>query len=636
MCGFVGFFEPGGFVSSKSENVLYQMRDKLIHRGPDDGGVWFDGEAGIGLTHRRLSIIDLTEAGHQPMISKTGRYVIVFNGEIYNHLDLRQRLEKREIVKWVGHSDTETLLASIEVLGIEQTLKESVGMFAFALWDRKTHTLILARDRIGEKPLYYGWQGRVLLFGSELKALKIHPYFENELNSEVLPLYMRHGYIPAPSSIWKGIRKLMPGTFIVFGSSDFGMIPISKSYWSLSEAIEVNQNSSFKGTEDQAIDELEILLSNAIKGQQLSDVPIGAFLSGGVDSSTIVSLMQAQSTKPIKTFTIGFNEAEFNESNHAKLISEHLGTDHHELNLTPKDSLDIIPSLSRIFDEPFGDSSAVPTLLVAKLAKQHVTVSLSGDAGDELFGGYERYSKFERWNNLVSLVPNVFREPLSAAIRVAPLGFTTFGKRHQKLLAEILASKNPTKLYSSLTSHWLNGDNVVVNKSEANYWLNKTSFNTSLNDPLDQVMLADTMTYLPDDILVKVDRAAMAVSLETRVPMLDHRIVEWSFSLPQNLKTRGMNAKWVLRKLLHRHVPQKLIERPKMGFGVPIGAWLRGPLKDWAEDLLDPISMEKDGFFNVKPVQDKWKEHKLGLNNWECHLWDVLMFQSWLRTQIND
>jgi asparagine synthase (glutamine-hydrolysing) len=636
MCGFVGFFEPGGFVSSSSEDTLYQMRDKLIHRGPDDGGVWFDGEAGIGLTHRRLSIIDLTEAGHQPMISKTGRYVIVFNGEIYNHLDLRQRLEKREIVKWVGYSDTETLLASIEVLGVEQTLKETVGMFAFALWDRKTHTLILARDRMGEKPLYYGWQGRVLLFGSELKSLKIHPDFQNELNSEVLPLYMRHGYIPAPSSIWKGIRKLMPGTFVVFGSSDFGVIPISKSYWSLSEAIKVNQNNSFKGTEAQAIDELEILLSNSIKGQQLSDVPIGAFLSGGVDSSTIVSLMQAQSTKPIKTFTIGFNEEEFNESKHAKLISDHLGTDHHEMILTPKDSLDIIPNLSQIFDEPFGDSSAIPTLLVAKLAKQHVTVSLSGDAGDELFGGYERYSKFERWNNQVSLIPSVFRQPLSAAIRIAPLKFSNFGKRHQKLLAEILASKNPTKLYSLLTSHWLDGDNVVIDKTEANYWLNNNSFDKSLNDPLDYVMLADAMTYLPDDILVKVDRAAMAVSLETRVPMLDHRIVEWSLSLPQNLKTRGINAKWVLRKLLYKHVPEKLIERPKMGFGVPIGSWLRGPLKDWAEDLLDPNRMMQEGFFNVNPIQEKWKEHKLGINNWEYHLWDVLMFQSWLRTQIDE
>ena len=613
--------------------MLIAMRDRLAHRGPDDAGVWMDGTAGIGLAHRRLSILDLSSAGHQPMISASGRWVIAFNGEIYNHLEIRKTIETSSPIAWRGHSDTETLLAAVELWGLEKTLKATVGMFALALWDREDRRLFLARDRMGEKPLYYGWQRKTLLFGSELKALKAHPAFESEINRRVLPLYLRHGYIPAPWSIWQGIHKLMPGAWVSFSATAQGHLPESTSYWSLPTVSANNQLHPFNGSDEEAITTLEQLLGQAITGQKLADVPLGAFLSGGIDSSTIVALLQAQSVRPVKTFTIGFDESAYNEANHAQIVATHLGTDHTELYVTPVQAQDVIPSLPQMYDEPFGDSSAIPTFLVSQLARQQVTVSLSGDGGDELFGGYDRYSKFQRWHNRSSLIPKNVRNLLHAGIQQLPVQHHNRHRRRQALLMGVLNAQHPAELYRALRGHWLPSDRAVVDPAEAPYWLTDGAMDMRLQEPLDHAMLGDMLTYLPDDILVKVDRAAMAVSLETRVPMLDHRIVEWSWTLPQRLKAQDGHRKWVLRALLYRYVPKDLMERPKMGFGVPIGEWLRGPLREWGEDLLEPISMQQAGWLNPEPIQRQWREHQAGASQWQYHLWDVLMFQAWLRTQ---
>jgi len=632
MCGLSGFFSPKGFDKEKGENILNTMRDRLAHRGPDSCGNWLDAEAGIALAHRRLSVVDLSPAGHQPMLSASERYVIAFNGEIYNHLELRSQLYASS-KSWRGHSDTETLLAAIESWGLEKALQASVGMFAFALWDRQERILSLARDRMGEKPLYYGWQRGVLLFGSELKALRAHPQFVAEIDRTVLPLYFRHGYIPTPWSIWKGFRKLPPGTWVSFSTQDHDQMPEPTPYWSLAETARKGQGNVFKGSESDCVDTLERLLGQSIAGQRLADVPLGAFLSGGVDSSTVVALMQSQSNRPAKTFTIGFDEAGFNEAEHAKAVAKYLGTDHTELYVTSDQSRQVIPLLPQIYDEPFGDSSDIPTFLISKLAREQVTVSLSGDGGDELFGGYTGYTDFQRWEKRISKIPYAGRKVLSWGLLSLRIAGNT---RNQRLLAKLsgaLSAQHFASLHRALNVHWLPADDVVQSSAEADYWYTASALDMKLNEPLDHALLADMMTYLADDILVKVDRAAMANSLETRVPLLDHRIVEWSWTLPQNLKARGGNQKWVLRQLLYRHVPKQLIERPKMGFGVPIGEWLRGPLRDWAEDLLDPYSMEKEGWLKSEPVQRKWREHLAGDINWEYHLWDVLMFQAWLREQ---
>lgn len=632
MCGLSGFLSPLGFDKEKGETILAAMRDRLAHRGPDDVGSWQDAEAGIALSHRRLSVVDLSPAGHQPMVSHSGRFVIAYNGEIYNHLELRAQLHASPD-SWRGHSDTETLLAAIEPWGLEKALQASVGMFAFALWDRQERRLSLARDRMGEKPLYYGWQKGVLLFGSELKALRAHPKFEAEIDRSVLPLYFRHGYIPAPWSIWKGMRKLQPGTWVSFAMSDYQQMPDPKPYWSLAEIARNGQANVYKGTETDCVDTLERLLGQSVTGQRLADVRLGAFLSGGVDSSAVVALMQSQSSSRVKTFTIGFDEAGFNEAEHAKAVAKHLGTDHTELYVTSEQARQMIPLLPQIYDEPFGDSSGVPTYLVSKLAREQVTVSLSGDGGDELFGGYSRYSSFQRWHKRMSWIPYGIRSLMSAGARSVPMSGSTHGQRRLALLTGVLAARHPASLYRALISHWFPKDDVVQSLAEASYWLTSGALVIRLNEPQDHALLADMMTYLPDDILAKLDRAAMANSLETRAPLLDHRIVEWSWTLPQRLKSRCGHQKWVLRQLLYRHVPAELIERPKMGFGVPIGEWLRGSLRAWAEDLLDPCAMEKEGWLKSEPVQRKWREHLAGINNWEYHLWTVLMFQAWLREQ---
>jgi asparagine synthase (glutamine-hydrolysing) len=632
MCGFVGFYNSLGLHASQGEYLLTLMRDRLMHRGPDDGASWLDAEAGIALSHRRLSVVDLSPAGHQPMISSSGRYILAYNGEIYNHLHLRSQLHSTSS-SWLGHSDTETLLAAIELWGIEKALQASVGMFAFALWDRQDRVLSLARDRLGEKPLYYGWQKGVLLFGSELKALRAHPHFEAEINRAVLPLYFRDGYIPAPWSIWKGISKLQPGTWVSFSSRGYQQTPDTKTYWSLADIARKGQAKLFKGSETDCVNALERLLVQSIAGQRLADVPLGAFLSGGVDSSVVVALMQSQSSSAVKTFTIGFEEAGFNEAEHASAVAKHLSTDHTELYVTSDQAQRAIPLLPQIYDEPFGDSSGIPTYLVSQLAKEHVTVALSGDGGDELFGGYSRYSDFHLWYKRMSCIPSGIRSLMSACVRNLSVPATSSTQRRIALLSEVLAANHPISLYQALACHWLPSDDVVQGIGSSNFLMKAAAYAVSLSEPSDFPMFADMMTYLPDDILVKVDRAAMANSLETRVPLLDHRIVEWTWTLPQSLKSRGGHHKWVLRHLLYRYVPKELIERPKMGFGVPIGEWLRGPLRAWAEDLLDPFAMKRVGLLNPTPVQKKWREHLACTHNWQYHLWDVLMFQAWLREQ---
>jgi asparagine synthase (glutamine-hydrolysing) len=634
------------------------MANSIAHRGPDDAGVWVDEATRVGLAHRRLSILDPSPAGHQPMASACGRYVIVFNGEIYNHLELRETLgaclssmaslqRGGGVGAWRGHSDTETLLAAIVAWGMETTLKQCVGMFAFALWDRHERSLTLARDRLGEKPLYYGWVNGTFLFASELKALRAWPGFSAEIDRAALALYMRHNYVPAPWSIYRSIWKLLPGTLLRV-TADGESTPTA--YWSAREAASAGLAQPFAGDDREAADELERLLRQSIAGQRLADVPLGAFLSGGIDSSVVVALMQSMSAQQVKTFTIGFHENEYNEAEHAKAVAAHLNTDHTELYVTSRQAMDVIPLLPALYDEPFSDSSQIPTYLVSALARRHVTVSLSGDGGDELFGGYNRYFwAMHLWRRL-SLAPAPFRRSLGRLlIGVSPgawnrvfrlLGPLLPSRLHHanpgdKLhkLAALFAARQPEAIYQRLVSHWEDPARVVLGArepatvvSDPAHWLDSPDF-------AQRMMYLDQISYLPDDILVKVDRAAMGVSLETRVPMLDHRLVEFAWRLPLSMKIRDGQGKWLLRQVLYRHVPRELIERPKMGFGVPIDQWLRGPLREWAESLLDEGRLRREGYFEPAPIRKKWGEHLSRDRNWSYCLWDVLMFQAWLEAQ---
>ena len=650
MCGITGFWALNAHLSIEAKlRVVSAMGNSLVHRGPDNGGEWSARNTDVAFAHRRLSIVDLSPAGLQPMVSRCGQYVIAFNGEIYNHLKLRSDLEASGLApEWRGNSDTETLLAALGVWGVEAALKRCVGMFALALWDQKMRTLTLARDRLGEKPLYYGWQGETFLFGSELKALKVHPAFAAEIDRDALALFLRHNAVPAPYSIYRGIYKLPPGTFLQIHAGKKEALPVA--YWSARLEAEAGQRTLFRGSDSDATDELERLMRQSIAGQMLADVPLGAFLSGGIDSTTVVALMQAQSAHSVKTFTIGFNEGGYNEAEHAHAVARHLGCEHTELYVSPQDAMDVIPSLSTIYDEPFADSSQIPTYLVSTLARRHVTVSLSGDGGDELFGGYNRHLWASNlWRNL-GWMPRPLRAALAGVLTTLPPAAwnTAFSKLERWLplkiryanlgdklhkAAEILAVRSPEEIYLGLVSHWKNPTQLMPSGVEPLTLLTDIGQQADLPDFEHRMMYLDTVTYLPDDVLTKVDRAAMAVSLETRVPFLDHRLVEFAWSLPLHMKIRHGQGKWLLRQLLYRHVPQSLMDRPKMGFGVPLDQWLRGPLKPWAAALIEPARLMREGFFNPTPIQRKWSEHQAGARNWSYHLWDVLMFQAWLESE---
>lgn len=654
MCGLTGFLGgAGSFDVSSSEALLRRMGDAIARRGPDDSGIWYDRDRHIGLSHRRLAIVDLSAAGHQPMSSPQGRFVLVFNGEIYNHQDIRHELNRIGAgVAWRGHSDTETLVAGFDAWGVESTLQRANGMFAMACWDRQTNVLLLARDRLGEKPLYYGWRGqgtsRAFLFGSELKALRAHPAFKGEIDRGALSLLLRHNAIPAPYCIYKEVWKLQPGTLLSVSMAQ--PEPLLKPYWSGANVAVEGVGNRFVGTREQAVDELEILLKDAIRKQMMADVPLGAFLSGGVDSSTVVALMQAQSSRPVKTFTIGFEEADYNEATQARAVAQHLRTDHTELYVSAEQAMAVIPKLPSFYDEPFADSSQIPTYLVSQLARQQVTVSLSGDAGDELFCGYNRYQVTAKlWRKLERMPLSLRRLAATALTRVSPSGWTRMAGAVDGLLpasmkfsnagekihkgAGVLASASAEDLYRGLVSHWEDPASVVVDGLEPPTLLTGDLFSMSGLGNVERMMVLDMLTYLPDDILTKVDRAAMAVSLESRVPFLDHRVVEFAWRLPLEFKLHEGQTKWALRQVLYRHVPKALIERPKMGFGVPIDSWLRGPLKPWADALLDESRLKREGYFHPAPIRQKWQEHLSGARNWQHQLWDVLMFQTWLESQ---
>lgn len=640
MCGIAGFLaDPDR--SLPLERIATAMADTLRHRGPDDAGVWSDPAQGVALAHRRLSIIDLSPAGHQPMVSACGRYVLTFNGEIYNCAEIRAELERSGAAPvWRGHSDTEVLLAAAAAWGLRRALEASVGMFALAFWDRRERTLSLARDRLGEKPLYYGRMGQSVLFASEPQALWEHPDWVGEIDRGALALLMRHNYIPAPHSVFRGVRKLLPGSICVIGL-DRSAEAIER-YWAPGEL----GREPFTGSAEEAVDALDRLLRETLSGQMLADVPLGAFLSGGIDSSTIVALMQATSARAVQTFSIGFEDPDYDEAPHARAIARHLGTEHHELVVSNRDMLDVVPRLAHIYAEPFADSSQIPTLLVAQMARRQVTVALSGDGGDELFAGYTRYRQIERLARTAGRIPASLRGLPAAALRrisaerLDTLIGTLAGSRAprragDRLLkaAEAGGAAGVAGLYRALVTLWHDPARLVVGGSEPETAFTHISETHFRADPVRAAMSLDLASYLPDDILAKVDRAAMATSLETRVPLLDHRIVAFAARLPTGLLVRDGATKWPLRQLLYRHVPRDLVERPKKGFAVPLETWLRGPLREWAEALIDPVRLAREGLLDPAPVQRAWAEHQGGHRNLQYRLWTVLMLQSWLETR---
>jgi asparagine synthase (glutamine-hydrolysing) len=652
MCGICGYLDARA-ATGQDELLatVAAMAATMPHRGPDDQGVWAEARTGVALGQCRLSIIDLSPQGHQPMVSADGRWVTVYNGEAYNFAEVRAELEAQVgPLPWRGHSDTEVLLECVARWGVETTLKRLNGMFALALWDRREKLLFLARDRVGKKPLYYGWQDKHFLFGSELKALVAHPAFGADIDRGALSLYLRHNYVPGPHSIYEGIRKLTPGTWLVIDAKRPGQTPEPRPYWSAREMAEKGAAQPLDISEDQAADLLEETLTDAVRLRMISDVPLGAFLSGGVDSSLVVALMRKVACAPVKTFSIGFPEAAFDEAPHAAAVARHLGTAHRELYVTWEDALAVVPKLPAMFDEPFADSSQIPTFLVSRMARREVTVSLSGDGGDELFCGYDRYFLGERiWRGL-SRLPAPLRAAGSRILAATPpsawdrlfarcgwllprgLRWKNPGERMADL-GQILESGSAEDFYRGLVSHFKHPAALVLGGHEPPTALTDSERWAELPDFTMRMMFLDLISYLPDDILVKVDRCSMAVSLEARAPLLDARVVELAWRLPMRFKAQGGEGKRLLRRVLYRHVPQELIERPKMGFGVPLEHWLRGPLKDWAEALLDESQLKSQGFFHPSPIRLMWQEHLSGTRAWHYYLWDLLMFQAWLAEQ---
>lgn len=622
MCGWAGFFKPAGLSSHEGTFTVRQMATTLAHRGPDDEGIWDDPQTGIALGFRRLAIVDLSAEGHQPMHSASGRYVMLFNGEVYNFAELRAELEALGH-SFRGHSDTEVMLAAIEQWGVERAVQRFVGMFAIALWDRSERALTLLRDRLGIKPLYYGWMGGTLLFGSELKALRAHPAFQMDVNRDALTSYLRYGYVLSPATIYRGINQLRPGSLVTFSASERDAQP--RAFWSAAQVAARGAADPFRGSDAEAIEQLDVLLREAVRLRMIADVPLGAFLSGGVDSSSVVALMQAQSAHPVKTFSIGFHEAEYDEAQYARAVAAHLGTDHTELYLSAAHAQAVIPRLPTMYDEPFADPSQIPTFLVSELTRRHVTVSLSGDGGDELFAGYERYFRAERTWQRLGWIPHQLRAVLggsAAALQSqSRLRAPALGSRR---LAQMRAIGTPDQVYHYVRSQWKDPAAVVIGGHEQ-----ESVRGASLPDFFARMMLHDTLTYLPDDILTKLDRASMAVSLEARVPLLDHRVVEFAWQLPLALKVRNGERKWILRQVLNRYVPRQLIDRPKMGFAVPLNQWLRGPLRAWGEALIDARRLRDEGFFHAAPIRAAWDEHQSGKRDNSFYLWDVLMFQAW-------
>lgn len=637
MCGFAGFWSPPGSVELP-DAVIRNMCGTLTHRGPDDQGSWIDDRSGLVLGHTRLSIVDLSPTGHQPMLSETGRFSLVYNGEIYNHRELRSRLEDRG-ARFHGHSDTEVLAAALEGWGFERTIPNLVGMFSFAVFDRTAELLHLVRDRLGEKPLYYGSVDGHLLFASELKALRRHPAWSGRVDRSALTSFLRHAYVPGPASIYEGIHKLQPGTHATYSLRRPGTSPTITTYWS---ALDIRPDTT--ASRPDTLDALDEQLHATIADEMVADVSVGAFLSGGIDSSLIVAIMQQESLRPVRTFTIGFEEEWFDEAPYAAAVARHLETDHTEICVTPREARSVVPRLPSIYDEPLADSSQIPTFLVSQLAAENVTVALSGDGADELFGGYRRYSTVWRAWRRASLAPTLLRRGVACGIQaVSPHSWDALlsilprslisdrvsGERLH-MLARALPARDPSDLYSRVAYAWQEPWKVVVGGEPDRIRSFERILSTGAADGVQAMMLADLTTYLPDDILVKVDRASMAVSLESRAPFLDHRIAEFALGLPMEQKIRDGEGKWILRRLLDRYVPRALVERPKAGFSVPIGEWIRGPLRPWAEELLSEHRLRQEGYLHPDPIRSRWMQHLDGSRDWTAALWSVLMFQAWL------
>lgn len=638
MCGITGFISHNSMRNDFMSAVINKMTDSLNHRGPDGSGIWIDDARGVALGHRRLSIIDLSEHGKQPMMSDCGRYILVYNGEIYNYDEIKKELDESESINWQSNSDTEVVLNAVKIWGLEKAINKFIGMFAFALWDKNESCLYLVRDRLGIKPLYWTCMNNNFVFASELKAFTLYPDLKLDLDLNSLASYMRHNYIPESQTIYKDVNKLLPGSYLVYKKNHE---PNYKKYWDLKNFTGINHKLKDISNEELILAETERLLSDAVNKRMIADVSLGTFLSGGIDSSTVVALMQKNSMSSVKTFSIGFNEASFNEAQYAKDIAAHLGTEHTEFYISDKDAMDVIPLLADIYDEPFSDSSQIPTFLVSKLTREHVTVALSGDGGDEVFAGYNRYffannisKKLKLMTGpgrylLKNIIENVSISSWDKLFELMPKKYSVpqAGDKLYKLASAI--SKNELDVYKHLVSHWDEIDSLVPGATCYD-GIFSTDYSSQLkNGFVEAMQYIDTKTYLPDDILTKVDRASMAVSLEVRVPLLDHRLIEYAWSLPLSMKMKNGKSKWLLRQILNKYVPESLVDRPKMGFGIPIGQWLSGPLRDWAESLLDEKKIREQGVLNYEPIKLKWEEHLSGKRNWQYHIWDILMFQAW-------